>query len=85
MANCNLKFNVTVKGKMEDVLAKVKAAASAHQVKFQGDTKKGTFVNDASGSYTVNGQVISIIVTDKAWYATDSMVQDAVKKFFQGL
>jgi hypothetical protein len=85
MAKCNLKFTVTVKGKIDDVLSKVKAAAKAHNVQFSGDAKKGSFSGEASGSYVVNGQDIAITVTDKPWLATDGMVKDAVQKFFAGL
>jgi hypothetical protein len=85
MAKCNLKFTVTVKGQIDAVLAKVNTAAKAHDVKFEGNIKKGSFSGEASGSYTVSGQDITITVTEKPWPATEKTIQDAVRKFFQGL
>lgn len=85
MAKCNVKVVITVKGKIEDVLKKVKAAAAAKDVKFEGDEKSGKFSGDAEGTYTVDGQTITIIITDKPWYASDSQVSDAIKKFFAGM
>jgi hypothetical protein len=85
MASCNIKVTVTVKGKIGDVLKKVKSAAQAKDVKFEGDEKKGKFSGDAEGTYVVNGQDITITITDKPWYASDSQVKDAITKFFAGL
>jgi hypothetical protein len=85
MAKCNVKVTVTVKGKIEDVLKKVKATAAAKGVKFDGDETGGKFSGDAEGTYTVSGQVITIVITDKPWYASDSQVSDAIKKFFAGM
>jgi hypothetical protein len=85
MAKCNVKVTVTVKGKIEDVLKKVKATAAQKSVKFEGDEKRGKFSGDAEGTYTVDGQTITITITDKPWYAKDSQVSDAIKNFFAGM
>jgi hypothetical protein len=85
MASCNVKVTVTVKGKIEDVLKKVKATAASKGVKFSGDEKGGKFSGDAEGTYKVDGQTITIIITVKPWYAKDSQVSDAITKFFAGM
>jgi|HubBroStandDraft_5_1064220.scaffolds.fasta_scaffold1111061_2 hypothetical protein len=82
---CSVKVSVTVKGKIEDVLKKVKSAAASKGVKFDGDEKSGKFSGDAEGTYTVDGQTINITITDKPFYASDSQVSDAIKKFFAGM
>lgn len=85
MAKCNIKVTVTVKGKIGDVLKKVKAVAQQKNVKFEGDETHGKFSGDAEGSYVVDGQDIVITITDKPWYATDGQVSEAIKKFFAGM
>jgi len=76
---------ITVKGKIADVWAKVRTIA-ANQVKFTGDDAKGTFEGKGvKGRYTVEGQDIFIVITDKPFYATEGVVKDTILNFFKGL
>jgi hypothetical protein len=80
-----LTVEVTVKGDIAKVLADVKKLAAQKDVKFTGDTTKGSFAGAGiKGTYTVKGQDITIVVTDTPWYAPDSKVKEAIQEWFKG-
>ena len=80
-----ITVEVTVKGDIAKVLADVKKLAAQKDVKFSGDTSKGSFEGAGiKGTYSVKGQDITIIVTDSPWYAPDSKVKEAIQAWFKG-
>jgi len=80
-----VQVKVTVKGKIPDVLAAVKAEAAKNKIKFNGDASKGTFAGEGiEGNYSISGQVITINVTKQPWYAPDSSVKSAIENWFKG-
>lgn len=80
-----VQVRVTVKGKIEDVLAEVKSEAAKKKIKFSGDATKGNFSGEGiEGNYSVSGQTITINVTKQPWYAPDSAVKSAIEEWFKG-
>jgi hypothetical protein len=76
---------ITVKGKIADVWARVRTIA-ANDVKFTGDDAKGTFEGKGvKGRYTVDGQDIYIVITDKPFIVTQDYIKDKILSFFKGL
>lgn len=85
MPTCNVKVTINVKGKIDAVIGKIKSAAAAKHLKFQGDATKGTLVGKGEkASYTVKGQVITVSVSSKQWLVKDAHVKQAITKLFQG-
>jgi hypothetical protein len=80
-----LTVKVTVQGEIADVLEEVKRLAAAKGIKFAGNTSKGSFSGAGiEGNYSVNGKDITIVVTDKPFYAPESAVKQAILDWFKG-
>jgi hypothetical protein len=77
-------FTVTAEGPINAAWASVRSAANGRVI-FTGDDLAGAFSGLVSGTYAVNGQDISITVTEKPWFASDKDIEKAVKEFFRGL
>ena len=85
MASCS--FIVTFKGKIDELLDKVVAAARKDGVEFKGDGTGGSFhvrKPDIRGTYTVKGQKVSFFIADHPWYASCGAIEDKVNEFFSG-
>ncbi len=86
MAACN--FSVSFKGKIDQILDKVKEKAKKDDVEFKGDTDGGTFhvrKPDIRGSYAVKGQKVNFSIADHPWYASCDAIESKVNDFFRGL
>ncbi len=80
-----MTVKVTVKGEITKVLDDVKKLAAQKDIKFTGDASKGAFSGSGiAGNYTVNGQDITITITDKPWYAPEGSVKQAILDWFKG-
>lgn len=80
-----MTVKVTVKGDVGKVLDDVKKLAAQKDIKFTGDTSKGSFSGSGiAGTYAISGQDITITITDKPWYAPESAVKQAILDWFKG-
>lgn len=73
-------FNITLKNTdHEFVLNSVRA-----QIEEAGGTfGVSTFsIKGVSGSYTIAGNTVTITITDKPWYVSNTYLQSAISKYF---
>lgn len=79
-------FSVTFTGTAEDTVAKARSAIERHGGTFQGDAQKGDLVastpaGKVKGTYRVEGQTITIDITDKPFVVPGSAIESQVRKF----
>lgn len=87
MANKCATVVVTVKGDIQKVLDEVKQAAAKKNLEIKGDTKKGTIQHkqvDVKGTYSVDGQKISIDITEDSWVVSCAEIEAGLRDFFKG-
>ena len=82
MSDCN--FNIPFSGDPEEILNKAKAAIEKQGGNFNGDDQSGSFDvtamgNTVSGSYTVTGNDLAIIIDHKPFFIPCEMVENFLK------
>lgn len=74
-------FSIPFSGNAEDVLTKARRAVESQGGQFNGDTSSGdfhvaVFGNKIAGAYTVNGQSLNIVITDKLFMVPCSAIEN---------
>ncbi|MBS1743517.1 MAG: hypothetical protein JST81_10820 [Bacteroidetes bacterium] len=82
MSSCT--FSIPFEGTPDKVLIKARFAVESQGGTFTGDTNAGEFAvtafgNSIAGSYTVAGQNMNIIITDKPFMIPCSMIEGFLK------
>jgi hypothetical protein len=82
MAACNFSF--TFSGDPNTVLQKARKAVTGQGGNFEGDTQNGTFDltvfgNTIAGSYTVSGQNMDIVISEKPFLLPCSTIEGFLK------
>lgn len=81
MSKCN--FNIPFSGSSQDVFAKAKAAVEKQGGSFNGDASSGNFsinvFGNISGSYTVSGNQLNIVIEDKPMMIPCSAIENVLK------
>jgi len=82
MAGCN--FSIAFAGSAANAIAKSKAEIEKQGGSFNGDEQSGSFsvkvFGTISGTYTVSGSQINIVITDKPLFISCSQIES----FMQG-
>lgn len=82
MSACN--FTIPFEGAAEKLLIKARFAVESQGGTFTGDTQAGNFSvtvygNTIVGSYTVSGQDMNLIISDKPFMIPCSMIEGFLK------
>lgn len=81
MSKCN--FSIPFSGSPEDVFNKAKAAVEKQGGTFNGDSSSGNFsinvFGEISGSYTVTGSQLHIIIEDKPMMIPCGAIENVLK------
>jgi hypothetical protein len=81
MSKCN--FSIPFSGSPEEVFIKAKATIEQQGGTFQGDTNGGNFsinvFGTISGSYTVSGNQLNIVIEDKPIMIPCGAIENALK------
>jgi hypothetical protein len=80
---CN--FNIPFSGQAEEILQKAKQTVESQGGQFTGDINNGSFNvsvfgNTIVGSYSVQGSVLGIIITEKPFMVPCSMIESFLTK-----
>jgi len=79
-------FQVTFQGPADATVAKARAGIEKHGGSFTGDAARGDLVastpaGKVKGNYRVDGQTITIEITDKPFVVPASVIEAQVRKF----
>ena len=81
MSKCN--FSIPFSGSAQDVFSKAKAAVEKQGGSFNGDAESGNFsihvFGTISGSYTVNGSQLNIVIEDKPMMIPCGAIENVLK------
>lgn len=81
MSKCN--FSISFSGSPEDVFEKAKAAVEKQGGNFSGDAASGSFninvFGNISGSYTVSGNQLNIVIEDKPMVIPCGAIENVLK------
>jgi hypothetical protein len=81
MSKCN--FSIPFSGSAEDVFGRAKAAVERQGGSFNGDAGSGNFsinvFGTISGSYTVSGNQLDIIIEDKPMMIPCTAIENVLK------
>jgi|AAFX01.2.fsa_nt_gi hypothetical protein len=83
MSDC--KISVPFTGSAEAILSKAKAAIESQNGIFRGDEISGefevtVFSNTIKGNYSVTGKILYLVITDKPFFVTCSMIENILVK-----
>ncbi|HSV11688.1 MAG TPA: hypothetical protein VLI68_12995 [Hanamia sp.] len=83
MSDCN--FNIPFQEPVTVVIAKAKAAIESYNGTFNGDETSGDFGitiygNTIKGGYSVTGQVLNLIITQKPFFVPCSTIENLLLK-----
>lgn len=78
------KFSIPFSGSADQILAKAKSAVEGQGGKFEGDTNSGNFDvsvfgSTIGGSYTVTGQELNLVISDKPFLIPCSTIEGFLK------
>ena len=86
MSKCN--FSIAFSGSPEQVFQKAKGAVEKQGGNFNGDQNSGNFslnvFGNISGSYTVSGNQLDIIIEDKPMMIPCSAIENVLKSQIGG-
>jgi hypothetical protein len=82
-------FSVSFTGTADETVAKARRAIEKHGGTFTGDAQKGDLVaatpaGKVKGTYSVEGQAITVNITDKPFVVPASAIEAQVRKFLSG-
>jgi hypothetical protein len=81
MSKCN--FSIPFSGSAQDVFSKAKAAVEKQGGSFNGDANGGSFSINVfgaiSGSYTVSGNQLNIVIEDKPMMIPCGAIENVLK------
>lgn len=77
-------FMVSFSGEASSIISKAKNAIEKQEGTFSGDDKSGSFhlsvlSNTIAGSYTVEGQQLSLVITEKPFFVPCSTIESLLK------
>jgi hypothetical protein len=83
MSDCNI--NIPFSGSAEAILAKAKAAVESQNGKFVGDSNSGefevtVFANTIKGNYSVTGNILNLVITEKPFFVPCSTIENILVK-----
>jgi hypothetical protein len=83
MAECN--FNIPFNIPAFEIIAKAKSAIENQKGMFNGDERSGDFQvsvigNNIKGNYTITGQVMSLVITQKPFFVPCSTIENLLLK-----
>jgi len=82
MAACN--FSIPFSGSADDIYSRAKSAVEKQGGTFEGNASGGRFSINVfgaiTGSYSVSGQSLDIVIEDKPFLISCSMIEQALKK-----
>ena len=83
MADCNISIPFT--DSVSGALAKAKAAIENQNGSFNGDDNSGNFEvtflgNTIKGSYSVTGQTLNLVITNKPFFVPCSTIESLLLK-----
>ena len=81
--SCN--FNIPFQGDATSIMNKAKSAVESQSGNFTGDTSAGSFDislfgNRIAGSYTVNGQILEVIIDEKPFMIPCNAIENFLTK-----
>jgi len=86
MSKCN--FSISFSGSAEEVYGKARAAVEKQGGSFNGDSTSGNFninvFGAISGSYTVTGNQLNIIIEDKPMMIPCAAIENVLKSQIGG-
>ena len=79
------KFDLNFTEPAEIAVGKARAAVQSQNGIFNGDTNNGSFEvtvfgNTIKGNYTVSGQVLNLVITDKPFFVPCSTIESFLLK-----
>ena len=81
MSKC--EFSISFSGTAEEVYSRAKAAVEKQGVRFEGDSSGGRFsiqvFGNISGSYTVSGNQLEIIIDEKPMMIPCAAIESVLK------
>lgn len=78
-------FQIQLQRPASEIIAEAHATAQRKGVRFKGDTANGRFSGlGLEGHYTIEGNTLSVEVTQKPLLLSWSMIETAVKGYFSG-
>jgi len=77
-------INLPFTGTAETIVSKAKSAVEGQGGTFTGDNQAGSFSLSAmgsniAGSYTVEGNMLNLLVTDKPFFVSCGMIESLLK------
>lgn len=80
---CN--FSLKFSDPANIAIGKARSAVEAQNGNFQGDEHSGNFEvnvfgNNIKGNYTVDGQLLQLVITDKPFFVPCSMIESFLSK-----
>ena len=83
MAECN--FNIPFSTPAFEIIAKAKSAIENQKGMFNGDETSGEFHvsvigNNIKGNYTITGQVMNLVITQKPFFVPCSTIENLLLK-----
>lgn len=83
MSDCNI--NIPFAGTAQAILIKAKSAIESQNGIFKGDENSGefevtVFANTIKGNYTVNGNVLNLVITHKPFFVPCSTIENILLK-----
>jgi hypothetical protein len=88
MAGCD-SFDVPVTSNLAGVLDRVRANITNSGGNFNGDTQSGQFSGEVpmmggfEGQYQVNGETITITITEKPFLIPCTLIESKIREFFR--
>jgi hypothetical protein len=81
--SCN--FNLQFSEPADQAIQKARAAVESQNGTFNGDNNAGNFQvsvfgNTVKGEYTITGQVLNLVITDKPFFVPCSMIENFLVK-----
>lgn len=84
MAKCN--FNIDFTDPIEKLIEKAKEGITSAGGTFDGDTGEGSYaiptkLGKISGSYSVEGNTIAFVITDKPLFVSCNLIETELRKY----
>ena len=84
-----MQYEIKLKGDPEEKLKQARKIAAERGVKFVGDGTRGKFSERITGrevligSYTVNGGILLVTITEKPFLTSWNMIESQLKEFLR--
>ncbi len=83
-----MQYEIKLKGDPEEKLKQARKIAAERGVKFVGDGTRGKFSGKILGgrligSYTVNGGILLVTITEKPFLTSWNMIESQLKEFLR--